>query len=270
MRPPVNPVVQNLNDTIDTILSKKEEIISPAFFDSLAQSAQNTNSEEQLLQPRKKNRDYVLPVILLLLLLYFTMLRYQYAKQLRENITVLFNMNLGQQIFRDREFSLNMFSILLYINAILVIGIYIFQLTNYFHISLPFSTTILNIAFCIAVFPAIYLLKTIVYLLVKTVYSFDTPLQYFRFNSLIIYQLLAVALLPCVILLASVEEPLLYWVVAVSLVITGIAFFTRFLKGILIAASFVKFHILYFLLYICALEIAPLLIVYKVFIKYAV
>lgn len=262
-------VLHSQQKGIDSSL-KKITPVSPTFFDSLAQASNEADSREQFLQIRTKQKNYILPVILFLLLLYFTILRYQYAKQLRENITVLFNMNLGQQIFRDREFSLNIFSTLLYINAVLVIGIYLYQLLNYFQVLLPFETVILNVAICIAIFPVLYLLRSVVYFFLKVIFNFDVAIEYFRFNALIVYQLLAVALLPIVILLASVKEPVLNWVVFVSLGFVALAMFIRIVKGFFISTTYVRFHIFYFLLYICALEIAPLLIVYKAFTMYAV
>lgn len=265
----VTTIFDNRVDTLDSS-SVSQNLTNPTFFDSLAQANQGIEENKQLLQEHNKSRDFVLPVILFLLLLYLALLRYQYAKQLRENLTVLFNTNLGQQIFRDREFSPNIFSLLLYINAILVIGVYIYQLTVYFKITLPFEKTILNIAICVTVFPVMYILKSIVYFFLKIVFNFDFALQFFRFNSLILYQLLAVSLLPCVILMASVQDSVLHWVVIVSLSLVGFTFLVRFIKGIFICVSFVKFHILYFLLYFCAVEIAPLLIAFKVFSEYAV
>lgn len=275
---PQNPV-NSPEASVEIFPSQQKEIdssvkkitpVTPTFFDSLAQASHETDSEQHFLQIRSKQKNYILPVILFLLLLYFTILRYQYAKQLRENITVLFNMNLGQQIFRDREFSLNIFGTLLYINAVLVIGIYVYQLSNYFQVQLPFETVILNVAVCVAVFPVLYMLRSVVYFFIKAIFNFDVAIEYFRFNALIIYQLLAVALLPFVILMASVKEPVLYWVVFVSLCFIALALFIRFVKGFFISTTYVRFHIFYFLLYICALEIAPLLIVYKAFTMYAV
>ncbi|MBC8045728.1 MAG: DUF4271 domain-containing protein [Fimbriimonadaceae bacterium] len=255
--------INNTEDKNDTNIQGQK--MAPSFYDTLFSIHKTEPAADHILQYHKKNTSYTLPVILFLLLLYFTILRYRYAKQIRENITVLLNMNLGQQIYRDREFSFNIFSILLYFNTILIIGMYCYLLSGYFHIKLPFHSIFLNVLLCSAIFPAAYFIKTIIYILLKLIFEFDIAVQFFRFNTLIIYQLLAVALLPCVILIATVQEPGLHWVVAVSISLAALALILRFIKGITVGITFTRFHILYFLLYICALEIAPLLIVYKAF-----
>lgn len=237
------------------------------FYDSLFASAP-VSDDRQYISEHVSKPDYILPLALLLLLAYFTWLRYQYAKEINENVTALFNMNLAQQFFRDKEFSLNIFSVLLYVNAIFVFGIYIFQLCNYYGLELPLPSDLLNIALCMAIFPCAYVVKSFVYFFLRILFDFDSTIRFFRFNSLIIYQLLSIALLPCVILISASEEPLLHWVIFSSYIIAGLAFLFRLVKGFSVSVAASQFHLLYFLLYICALEIAPLLIVYKTFVIY--
>jgi hypothetical protein len=256
-------------DTAPVLEENNDSSIVKTLFDTLLQSARQSETSEVLLQPRKRQTDYVMPVLLLALLIYFTILRYQYAKQLKENITVLFNRNLGLQIFRDREFSANLFNVLLYVNALLVIGIYLFQLTKYFGFPLPFHNNFINMLLCIAVFPVLYMLKGLLYFGLKQLFRLDTALEFFRFNTLVIYQLLAVCLLPFVILIYTTKEPVLYWVVVTSLCLTGLALALRILKGIFLGIGTGTFPVLYFLLYICAFEIAPVLLAFKLYRIYA-
>ena len=99
--------------------------------------------------------------------------------------------------------------------------------------------------------------------------DFSGALDFFRFNSLVIYQLLGIALLPLVILAVFAKPPVNDWALYASLVMAGIALLVRLMKGLSVLGMLRGFHILYFFLYICALEIAPVLIIYKLFSMWA-
>ena len=204
-------------------------------------------------------RDFILPILLLVMLAYVTWLRYVFAKELGENLTVILNSNLGQQIYRDREFSANIFKLLTFV----------YLLTQYFELEMPFKLAIYNIGLCIGGLSVLYLLKGLLYRIIGSAFKLSAPLQFFRFNALVIYHLLGIGLLPFVILAAFAEPPVNNWAIFGALILIAIALLIRLVKGFASLRLSGLFHFVYFLLYICALEIAPLLIAIKVFTDWA-
>jgi len=239
-------------------------------FDSLF-SAQEGSVEEDIYvrNTTAEARDYRFAIILLLMLAYVTWIVSTFHKQLRENITVLINNNLGQQIYRDREFSANIFKLITFINFAVLTGIFLYLAAGYFGVELVFGSMVPDMALCIGVVFVAYLLKGLVYRIADGLYQFGPAIWFFRFNSLVTYQLLGIGLLPMVILSVFAKPPLNGWALTATIVLILFGLFVRLVKGISVVGMLKGFRFLYFLLYICALEIAPVLLVYKVFERWA-
>lgn len=225
---------------------------------------QNASAYENIVRRRSVNSNYLLPLFLLGVILFFTLLKLQYARQLGENITVLLNMNLAQQIYRDREFSAGIFSMLFMLNFILVFSIILYQLPGHFNFSFYSSNVIVNIAICIAVFPFTYFLKSVFYFFAGLIFSFQNEINFFRFNTKVLYQMAGVVLLPVAVVISIANAPLSDWAFTAAIGILILVYIIRIVKGIGIGARFIRFHLFYFLLYLCAFEIAPILIIIKV------
>ena len=250
---------------IDTDAVLKELNFSKLSYDSLFTASSNAGEQvlESEIQVRK--RDVLLPVLLLIMLVYVTWLRYVFSKELSENFTVILNSNLGQQIYRDREFSANIFKLLTFVNFTLTAGIFVFLLAKYFNISMPFENAIYNILASIGLIIILYILKGLWYAMISATFKIGPQISFFRFNAQVIYHLLGIALLPFVILAAFAEPPVSNWSLFGGGFVILFALLLRLLKGIAALGTFDRFHIVYFLLYICALEIAPMLIAVKLF-----
>lgn len=214
-------------------------------------------------------RDYQFALILLAMLIYVTWISYTYQKELRDNLTVIVNSNLGQQIYRDREFSANIFKFLTFLNFAVMAGILIYLIAVHFQIHLLFDNLLLDASAAVLLVIIAYFLKGMVYKLIDLIFHFGGSLDFFRFNSLVIYQLLGIAIFPLIILAVFAKPPVNDWALYAALVMAGIALFMRLLKGFSVLGMLRGFHILYFLLYICALEIAPVLIICKLFSMWA-
>lgn len=212
-----------------------------------------------------QKRDIVLPILCLIMLAYVTWLRYTFNRELRENISVITNSNLGQQIYRDREFSANIFKLLTFINFAVGSGVLIYLLAVHFDVRMPFETEVYNVLLPVAALFFLYLIKGMVYRLMNAIFRIGTALQLFRFNALVIYHMLGIGLLPFVLLGAFAEPPVDVWSLYAALVLVGIAILLRIYKGLVAAGTTGRLHIVYFLLYICALEVAPMLIAIRLF-----
>ena len=245
------------------VVAQKE--IPSIFTDSIFYTNGAEKVQYNIQSYQKPQRNYLLPVVMLIMLSYLTWIRYQYAKEISENITVITNANLGQQIYRDREYSLNIFTMLTFINFSVATGVFLYIAAVKFAIPLPFGKELFDIIFCIAVVVAGYLGKTILYRIAGYLYHIGDTVSMFRFNTLVIYQLAGFALLPFLIFAATSPEPVAGWAVIGGFILFGIILLVRLFKGLQIAGQFITFRFVYFFLYLCAFEIAPVIIVYKVF-----
>jgi len=218
----------------------------------------------QVMQPRRAEAEWIIPCILLLLLAYVTLLRVQYPRQLGENITVIVNQNLGQQIYRDREFSAGIFSLLIFLNFVLVSAVFLYQLLSAYGFPGISGNKYLDIAIYGLLIPAIYFARSLVYGLLSLIYPFKAELNFFRFNTRVLLQMTGICLLPFAILMATTDSPVSQWALYCGAGVLICVYIIRIIKGVQIGGGFARFHFFYFLIYLCTLEIAPLLILIKV------
>jgi hypothetical protein len=104
------------------------------------------------------------------------------------------------------------------------------------------------------------------FILLKTaeiVFPFRKELKLYGFYELQIHRALGLGLFPLVILMAfsvpSVSTIALY----ISFAIVAVMWLIRYIKGFSIGISYFGTHVIHFLLYLCALEIAPVLIIIR-------
>ncbi|MDP4281458.1 MAG: DUF4271 domain-containing protein [Bacteroidota bacterium] len=106
----------------------------------------------------------------------------------------------------------------------------------------------------------IFLVRTLGFIFKTRETTHDYLLNILIFN--IITGLILFPFLPFIIYLKSI--PLLY----LSFFLLGLMFLFRFLKGFMIGISLRKFSYLFLFVYLCALEILPLVVLAKVFLSY--
>lgn len=214
---------------------------------------------------RPHQNNLLLPLFMLFIVVYATWIRYQYYKELRENFIVITNLKLAHQIYRDREYSLTIFVLLTFLNVTLVCGTLLYLLALHFQWQLPFGIPAADLGICIGILLAAYIMKGIVYRFIAYAFRLGAVIYFFRFNALVLYQMTGLLLIPFVLLAAFAPGPSGTWALFAALGVIAIVLLLRIYKGFAILGSMPRFHMLYFLLYICALEIGPLLIIIRLF-----
>ncbi|MFZ4426271.1 MAG: DUF4271 domain-containing protein [Saprospiraceae bacterium] len=169
-----------------------------------------------------------------------------------------FNDNYFFQAYRNQQGRGILPFIALYLLFPLNLGSFMFFTFQHYHISL-FGKPWLEIGACIAFVAMAMLLKHTVLAAISALFSI--PLEVGRYNFLIIIFGVVIGLLlsPVNILLAFGPEGYHAWLVPGTLAAIALFYLFRFLRGVLIANKFLLFHRFHFLLYICTVEIAPVL-----------
>lgn len=153
----------------------------------------------------------------------------------------------------------------LYILFPVSMGSFLFFALQYY--SLHFlSSPLVELSACIALVAVAILLKHSVLAIMSAL--FYSPRQEIsRYNFLVIMfgVVIGLLLIPVNILLTFGPENLHDWLVPGTGAAIGLIYLFRFLRGVLIANKFLLFHKFHFLLYICTVEIAPVLNFVKLF-----
>ena len=257
------PVRPSFDTTIDfrSIVFPKEAPLHPFFT-----SQQLVPKNHQPLPFVKYQPDWILGIFLfsLILLAWLNVFHYQRLKQV---LAAPFSKRFMNQLLRDG----NLFSeriapvlgiIYLLMFPLLVYQGFIFSLES--RIDVPFTGWKLYLIIIGSV-AGFWSLKVLAIKILGAVFKTGQTTSSYLINSLIISFLSALILLPVLIFVVYLKsEFLLYCAMAIF----GIFFLIRFFRGFLVGISLTRFSYLYLFVYLCILEILPLIVLIKVFLRY--
>jgi len=202
-------------------------------------------------------------VLLVLGLLIVAVAKLAAPKRFDDFIMVLANDKYLKIYSREQKF-FDKFDALLFINLILSISIFCFIIYKQTHDNQILSAdTMLKLTVVISVF---ILTKVLFERLIGSLFEIDKLIDQYVFQKISFKNYLGLLLLPINALLLYTFQPsltMLYGVICFLLIINIIGLISSFKAH----QSLIKGNLFYFILYLCALEIGPYVILYKVFIS---
>jgi hypothetical protein len=147
---------------------------------------------------------------------------------------------------------------------LIIFGLFIYLVFAHFNIN-PLSlkpfyayllyTTILAI---------LLLIRYILTLLTSHIFNQQIYFREYLYHILIIYKNLGIVFIPIVFCIAYIQEDLHIYFIIFALVLTALGYLFRFIKGFQLIIK-KDILIFYLILYLCTLEILPILFYYKFF-----
>jgi Domain of unknown function (DUF4271) len=209
------------------------------------------------------NPDWLIAIIIGSLVI-LAWLKLFFNKFFDQVIISMWNFQLGSKFLRDQGIFSRRVGLILNINFLLVFGLFMYLVFTHFNIN-PLS---------LKPFPA-YLLYTgvltilllIRYILTSLTGKIFKQEEYFReylYHILIIYKNLGIVFVPIVFCIAYIQENLRIYFIIIAFVLIAFAYLFRFIKGYQLIIKKDVF-IFYLILYLCTLEIMPVLFYYKFF-----
>lgn len=204
--------------------------------------------------------------LLLVLVSGFSWIKVFYPKTIRDIFQAAVNISVTNQMLRDENLLLQRASLLLTIMFNLVAAFFLYEISMSFEWSSDYIGSgfgrFLIFAFAVSF---VYSFKFIFLRLTAFIFKTDKPVSVYIFNIFLINNILGITLLPLIIGISFLPQPYSKLVIYISLALIILGFFYRILRGLLNSlghSEFSKFHLL---LYLCTLEIAPLLVFIKLF-----
>ena len=204
------------------------------------------------------NEWFTVLVVLCVCILAFAKARF--TNRFNDFLWVLGNSKYLKIYSRDQKFT-DQFDGLLFLNLIISSALFYFIWYNTFIESIAFDL-ILFFKFFIG-FGSLILIKILIERLIGSLFEIDSLIDSYVFQKTNYKNYIGLVLLPINILLIFAVNPsktILYIVAGLILVINLVGFITSFK----IHQKLILNNLFYFILYICALEIAPYIILYKV------
>jgi hypothetical protein len=204
------------------------------------------------------NEWFTVLVVLCVCILAFAKARF--TNRFNDFLWVLGNSKYLKIYSRDQKFT-DQFNGLLFLNLIISSALFYFIWYNTFIESIAFDL-ILFFKFFIGI-GSLILIKILIERLIGSLFEIDSLIDSYVFQKTNYKNYIGLVLLPINILLIFAVNPsktILYIVAGLILVINLVGFITSFK----IHQKLILNNLFYFILYICALEIAPYIILYKV------
>ena len=204
-------------------------------------------------------------IILFIIIFGFMWIRVFYQRILKQIINAFFNSSASNQIVRDENILIQRASVMLSIMYYLVAALFLYQVSVEFNWQNVWLTDGFSRLIIFAFFIAFaYSIKMIVLKIVGYVLDIDKPVASYIFNIFLMNNILGIALLPLVIMIAYVSTPYTNIIFRAAILIIVATYCYRLFRGVAIGMTIPKFSVFYLFLYLCAFEIAPLALIFKI------
>lgn len=210
-----------------------------------------------------RSQGHWLFAVLMLLLVVFTFLRVFYNNKYRQLIHAFVSSRQMKQVVREELALTHPFSIILLIHFALVTGLLLFWIDSLLPGKLlPFKGFLLFLAYSgivLAVLAGKALLSKIAQFLIGE----DGGMTENRYNMILFPELAGILMLPLVILASFGPESFFNFSLFTAAILLFITYLFRLIRGVVVALH-AGSGVIYIFLYLCALEILPLIVMIRV------
>ena len=197
------------------------------------------------------------------LVLYIALMRLFFYKYMSTMFTLFFRATLRQQQLREQLLQAPLPALLMNIFFVISLATYCSFLAMHFR--LPFADSFWQtLLYAIAVIACIYIVKYIFLNIVGWIFGITNVTDTYIFIVFLINKMIGIFLLPVIAMLAFPTPGLFPVMLTISYILIGGMLFYRFIISYRPVRSEIKLNRLHFFIYLCAFEIAPLLLIYKV------
>ena len=201
--------------------------------------------------------------VITFLLVLFTLMITLYNNYVVKTYRAFLNDNFLKMIQRETGTIAAVPYFILYTLYFISMGVFLFLILEYYNAQLPYSD-FLNLLLLISVVLIIFLLKHMVIRILAFTLPVKKVFSQYNFTIIIFNIIIGIVLIPANIFIAFAPVKLtVYLIYGTILVILGLYLF-RSLRSLFLAGNFLGFHKFHFFMYLCTVEIAPLLVLLKI------
>ena len=205
--------------------------------------------------------------LLLGILFYFALIKVVFSKYLSNLLNLFFRVSMRQQQIREQVLQSPLPSLLLNILFVIVGGLYLSFIARYFNVA-PRADLLVLLSNFSVVLAAIYLIKFLVLKSSGWIFNIQRATDTYIFIVFLTNKIMAILLLPFIVMLSFSATFVDQMAVTLSLILVLMLFVYRFVASYAPLRKEIKMNGFHFFLYLCAFEIAPLLLIYKVLLTY--
>ncbi len=226
-------------------------------------------------QPKKKvSSKQIVAVIpawlmyfLFAILCFYSFLMVSFRTEILKIIRVTFNITISGQIFREQKSLITLFDTWTFILYVLSTALYLYLsraiLQGYEGVEPLWSA--MDLFYFLLSVALVFIVKWIQLKITGMIFSVNQLSDYFTFTMFQLHSFWAYIAFPFVFIQAFVPDPLRYFLMGLLGFTLIFLYLYRYFRMILVSIDFILSNKLHFFIYICSVEILPILIVLKYF-----
>ncbi len=256
----LKPVQQNQSDTATTrnrIRTFQQSLRNHPYYNFFGEPL------ELLIAEKDKNGSEEFFYLLLALFFFYALVRIVFYKYLSNIFTLFFRASLRQQQIREQLTQSPLPSLLLNILFVMTGGLYVAMLTRHYNYLQNIDFWLL----CLYSSGGLMLVYVGKFLVLKTlgwILRISKATDAYLFTVFMVNKIIGIFLLPVLLCLAFPYPGFLQVIITLSLFVLALLWGYRFLLSYRAVRTEIRINPFHFFLYLCAFEIAPLLLIYKV------
>ncbi len=213
-------------------------------------------------------KEYSNDWIALLLLICFSLLAWAlifYRKRVKQITKATYSNMTVNQLIRDGDLFKERIVVPFTIIYFLSISLFIFQISHYYlNLKQLELYSFLFFIKILVVILGLYILKQIATKFIGNVFKNNTATYIYLLNGFIFNIVTGIILLPLLLFMVYSRGAISSFSINLSIVLVVALYALRYFRGAIIGVSFSKFSHFYLFLYLCTLEILPILIIIKI------
>ncbi len=210
--------------------------------------------------------DYLIASVLLLMYILFVMLYIKNRKRLNQVIKAFYINRFASQLAREEVSVVNRVSVLLSVIFLFSITLFIRQIMEYYCWFSEVNEMLLFLSILASVI-MVYAVKFITIKFLGFVFKTAKETDEYALTVLLYINSLGLFLLPIVVCIAFAQNVSIEIFIKIGLYLLALFLFTRMVRGLIIGLNSVRVSKFYLFLYLCSLEILPLIVMIKIFIR---
>lgn len=224
----------------------------------------NTKGPPQALNIISKKPQNKQPFFYLILSLFLALgiARTFFSRYFNTLFRVFFNTSLRQNQLTDQLEQAKLPSLIFNLFFVITTGLYVYFLLHYFYTNhQKLDWYILFV--CIAAVAICYLVKYLSLMFTGWVTNYQSEADTYIFIIFLLNKVIGIFLLPIITIMAFSVYQIASYAIAISFIFIAILFIIRFLRSYSLLQSRLKISQFHFFLYIIAIEILPIMLIYK-------
>ncbi len=265
---------ENLGFEKDTSATEQEELIksdNPFEVSSQTRKEPVIEHENTTTKPEKSLDDPIIPTkpshvwmggIILILSVLLAIINTLHRQGLQRTFSAFSNPNMMNAQYRSGKGNNITLYLLAYTLYIASAGTFLYLLAQHFEYHI-WENGILAVLICITFVAVTMFGKHVLLNILAWIMPFDKELNLYNYMISVFNHIIGIVLLPFIILAAFAPQPFSKWALIGGVGSVLIIYLYRAFRALIIGGKFISFHKFHFFLYLCAVEIAPLLILIK-------